>query len=322
MRPAFIRSLIELAENDDRINLLVGDLGFGLVEPYVQHFPDRFLNVGVAEQNLIGVAAGMAMCGKIVFVYSIANFPTLRCLEQIRNDVCHHNADVKIVSVGCGLNYGALGVTHHATEDVAVMRALPNMTVVAPGDPIEAGLATRALAEQPGPVYLRLGKAGEPPVHKPDTVNFHLGKAITVREGNDLTIIATGTMLHSALQAADRLFRDGINARVVSMHTVKPLDGDVVLTAARETRMIFTLEEHSILGGLGSAVAELLAESAKLEVAFKRIGIPNEFGHEVGNQDYLKKLYSLDVEGIARTVIAFLDTTRPQQTRAACSSSL
>jgi transketolase len=322
MRPAFIRSLIELAENDDRINLLVGDLGFGLVEPYVQRFHDRFLNVGVAEQNLIGIAAGMAMCGKIVFVYSIANFPTLRCLEQIRNDVCHHNADVKIVSVGCGLNYGALGVTHHATEDVAVMRALPNMTVVAPGDPIEAAHATRALAEQTGPAYLRLGKAGEPLVHKSDAVNFHLGKAITAREGNDLTIIATGTMLYSALQTADRLYRDGTNARVLSMHTVKPLDEEAVLTAARETRVIFTLEEHSIVGGLGSAVAELLAESAESQVAFKRIGIPNDFGHEVGNQDYLKSLYSLNVEGIGKTVAAFLDAARPQQARAVCSPSL
>lgn len=313
MRPAFIRTLVDLARSDDRINLLVGDLGFGLVEAYVQEFPNRFLNVGVAEQNLAGIAAGMAMCGKIAFTYSIANFPTLRCVEQIRNDICHHNADVKIVSVGCGLNYGALGVTHHATEDVAVMRALPGITVVAPGDPVEAELATRALAEQTGPAYLRLGKAGEPLVHKSDGTRLRLGTAITVRQGDDLTLIATGTMLYSAVQAADRLSREGIHARVLSMHTIKPLDDEAVLVAAKETRAILTLEEHSILGGLGSAVAELLAESCESQVAFKRLGIPNAFAREVGNQDYLKGLYSLDVDGILKAAAALLDTVRARQ---------
>src|SRR5208283_2815322 len=173
---------MSLAEEDSRICLVVGDLGFGVVEPFAERFPTRFLNVGVAEQNMTGVAAGMAMCGKIVFTYSIANFPTLRCVEQIRNDICHHDANVKIVSGGCGLNYGALGVTHHATEDVAVMRALPEITIVAPGDPVEARHATRALAEQPGPAYLRLGKAHEPEVHMSDDVGFKLGRAIMVRD--------------------------------------------------------------------------------------------------------------------------------------------
>jgi len=313
MRPAFIRTLIELARSDDRIHLLVGDLGFGLIEPYAQEFPNRFLNVGVAEQNLAGIAAGMAMCGKIVFTYSIANFPTLRCVEQIRNDICHHNADVKIVSAGCGLNYGALGVTHHATEDVAIMRALPGMTVVAPGDPVEAEFATCALAQQTGPAYLRLGKAGEPLVHKRGSGNFRLGKAIKVRDGDDLTLIATGTMLYSAVQAADRLCRDGIHARVLSMHTIKPLDDEAVLAAAKETRCILALEEHSVLGGLGSAVAELLAESCESQVAFKRLGIPNAFSRRVGNQEYLKSLYSLDVNGILKTVAALLDAVRVRQ---------
>jgi transketolase len=313
MRPAFIRTLVELAQKDDRINLLVGDLGFGLVEPFVQQFPNQFTNVGVAEQNLTGIAAGMAMCGKIVFAYSIANFPTLRCLEHIRNDVCNHNADVKIVSVGGGLNYGALGVTHHTTEDVAVMRALPGMTVVAPGDPVETAFATHALAEHTGPAYMRLGKAGEPLVHDPDHVSFRLGKAITVRKGDDLTLIATGTMLYSAVKVADRLSQEGINARVLSMHTIKPLDDEAVLAAAKETRAILTLEEHSILGGLGSAVAELLAESCESRVAFKRLGIPNAFIREVGNQDYLKDFYSLNVEGILKAAVVVMDTVRARQ---------
>src|ERR1700679_3509777 len=174
MRGAFFRTLMEVAEHDNRVFLLVGDLGFGVVEPFVKKFPDRFLNVGVAEQNMTGIAAGLALSGKIVFTYSIANFPILRCLEQIRNDVCYHNANVKIVSIGGGYSYGSLGMTHHATEDIAILRALPGMVVVAPGDPIETEAATRAVTEHDGPCYLRLGRAGEPNIHSAG-IKFHLG---------------------------------------------------------------------------------------------------------------------------------------------------
>ena len=178
MRTAFIQTLFELAEKDERINLIVGDLGYSVVEQFAERFPERYLNVGVAEQNMTGVAAGMALCGKVVFTYSIANFPTLRCLEQIRNDVCYHNVSVKIVSVGGGLAYGSLGMSHHGSEDIAILRSLPNMVVVAPGDPIEARLATEAIASHSGPCYLRLGKAGELSVHRPG-VEFRLGKCDT-----------------------------------------------------------------------------------------------------------------------------------------------
>lgn len=297
MRTAFISTLAELAESDERINLVVGDLGYKVVEPFRERFPQRFVNAGVAEQDMTGIAAGMALCGKIVFTYSIANFPTLRCLEQIRNDVCHHHADVKIVSVGGGLGYGALGMTHHATEDIAVMRALPSMTVVAPGDPIEAELATRAMVEESGPAYLRLGKAGEPRVHG-SQVSFHLGQAIRVCEGADITLIATGVMLWNTVQAAQRLAREGIQARVLSMHTLKPLDEAAVLAAARETAAIATIEEHSVIGGLGSAVAEVLAESSELRVPFKRLGIPSTASILIGSQEYLRNAYSLSVDGI------------------------
>src|SRR5437667_1620165 len=177
MRSAFFDTLVRLAEDDERITLVVGDLGFGVIEPFARRFPDRFLNAGVAEQNLTGIAAGMALSGKIVFTYSIANFPTLRCLEQIRNDVCYHEANVKIVAVGGGFAYGALGMTHHATEDLAIMRTLPGMVVVAPGDPVEAELATRAVVRDSRPCYLSLGRAGEPTVH-PRGVSFQLGRAI------------------------------------------------------------------------------------------------------------------------------------------------
>src|SRR5438876_9433678 len=188
MRAAFIRTLSELAEHDLRIKLIVGELGFGVVESFAERFPKQFLNAGVAEQNMTGIAAGMALSGKVVFTYSIANFPTLRCLEQVRNDVCYHNANVKIVAVGGGFAYGSLGATHHATEDLAIMRALPEMTVVAPGDPVEAEAATDAIAAHAGPCYLRLGRAGESRVHRAST-DGQLGKAIEVRSGNDLALI-------------------------------------------------------------------------------------------------------------------------------------
>lgn len=305
MRSAFIKALLELAEADERVNLVVGDLGFGVVEPFVQKFPSRFLNPGVAEQNMTSIAAGMALCGKIVFTYSIANFPTLRCFEQIRNDVCYHGANVKIVSVGGGLGYGALGFSHHATEDIAVMRALPGMTVVCPGDPIEAGLATLAIAEVRGPCYLRLGKTGEPRVHD-SGVSFALGKAIQITEGSDVTLVATGTMLEATVRAAERLEREGVHARVLSMHTIKPLDAEAVLSASRETAAIVTVEEHSAVGGLGSAVAEVLAESAGHHVPFRRLGLPSEFSPRAGSQDYLKKSYSLTVDGIVNSVMNLL----------------
>ncbi len=257
---------------------------------------------------MTAIAAGLAMCGKVVFTYSIANFPTLRCLEQVRNDVCYHNADVKIVSVGGGLGYGALGISHHATEDIAVMRALPRMTVVAPGDPLEAEFATRALVDRPGPAYLRLGTRGEPQVHEPG-LSFRLGEAIRVRDGGTITLITTGTMLYNTVLAAERLGQQGIQARVLSMHTVKPLDRAAVLAAARETDAIFTIEEHSILGGLGSAVAESLAESG-LHAWFKRLGIPPAFTDLVGNQEYLKDAYSLSADGLVNQITTCLDVWR------------
>lgn len=306
MRTAFIETLFELARADQRIVLITGDLGFGVVTRFMQELPQQFVNAGVAEQNMTGMAAGMALSGKIVFTYSIANFPVFRCLEQIRNDVCYHNANVKIVAVGGGMAYGSLGISHHATEDIAVTRALPNMTVVAPNDPIEAGLATRALVEQDGPCYLRLGRVGEVIIHK-DDIDFQLGKAIQVREGRDLTLIATGGLLHNALRVADVLSQRGVKARVLSMHTIKPLDSAAVLAAARETVAIFTLEEHSVVGGLGSAVAELLMEASTHAIRFKRIGLLNVFSSTVGDQDYLRSVYGLDVAGIVQSVETTLD---------------
>lgn len=301
MRTAFIDTLCELAEQDERIWLLTGDLGYSVLERFASRFPSRFVNVGVAEQDMTGVAAGLALCDKIVFTYSIANFPTLRCLEQIRNDVCYHNANVKIVAVGGGFAYGAQGMTHHATEDLAIMRALPNMTVVAPADPVETRLATRAIVGWPGPCYLRLGKAGEPVVHQ-TLPAFSIGKAITVRKGKDVTLITTGGILFNAVEAAERLAQEGIQARVLSMHSLKPLDSAAVLAAARQTKAIITVEEHSIIGGLGSAVAETLAELGDSHITFRRIAIKDEFCQQVGSQEYLRGICGLSVDGIVEVI--------------------
>lgn len=296
MRTAFFKALVDIAKEDERIFLIVGDLGFKVVDEFVQRFPQRYLNPGVAEQNMTGVATGLALCGKVVFTYSIANFPTLRCLEQIRNDVCYHKANVKIVAVGGGFVYGALGMTHFATEDLAIMRALPEMTVIAPGDPAEAEAATKAITELDGPCYLRLGRAGESLVHSGE-IDFKIGKAITVREGNDITLISTGSMLENAVQLAERLYQQGVEGRVLSMHTLKPFDEEAVINAASETRAVFTLEEHSIIGGLGGAAAEVLAESG-ITTTFKRFGLPSTFSSKVGDQDYIRKYFKISVDAL------------------------
>jgi len=300
MRTAFIETLCELAEQDERIWLLTGDLGYSVLERFASRFPRRFVNMGVAEQNMTGVAAGLALSGKVVFTYSIANFPTLRCLEQIRNDVCYHNLNVKIVAVGGGFAYGTQGMTHHATEDLAIMRALPNMVVVAPGDPVETRLATRAIVNYPGPCYLRLGKAGEPVVHQTPPA-FTIGKAITVREGNSVTLISTGGMLDNVIQAAELLEQQRIQARVLSMHTLKPLDSEAVLAAARETGSIVTVEEHSVVGGLGSAVSETLSKVMSKGIHFRSLGMSDRFA-DIGSQECSRRSYRLTPQGISSAV--------------------
>jgi len=299
VRTSFLKTLTELAASDPLVTLIVGDLGFSVIEEFAQTFPNQFVNAGVAEQNMTGLAAGMALSGRVVFTYSIGNFPVLRCLEQIRNDVCYHQANVKIVCVGGGLSYGNLGFSHHATEDLAIMRALPGMVVLAPGDPVEAECATRALASYEGPAYLRLGRAGEPAVHT-DRPDFRLGRAIVVRSGTEITLISTGAMLPSTCLLADRLTERGLSVRVLSMHTLQPLDQAAVVRAATETRLVVTLEEHSIKGGLGGAVAEVMAELPKSSAVLKRLGLRRDFSPEVGDQRHLQHIHGIDVDGLER----------------------
>lgn len=296
MRDAFIRRLTEMAGSDPRIMLLTADLGFGVLDGFAREFPRQFVNVGVAEQNMTGIATGLALEGHIVFTYSIANFPILRCLEQVRNDACYHEANVNIVAIGGGFGYGALGFSHHATEDLAIMRALPGMTVVAPADGWEAEEATSALAAAPGTCYLRLDRSSaQLDVHSD---RFELGTARVVRDGRDLTFISTGGILPVVLSAASTLAEQRISCRVLSMHTVKPLDRASIVRAARETGGIVTVEEHGLDGGLGSAIAEACLDFGVAPRAFRRVGLPSALVTEVGSQDYLRARYGLDHEGL------------------------
>ncbi|QDU99040.1 transketolase family protein [Lignipirellula cremea] len=301
MRDQFIERLSEMAESDPRVMLVTGDLGFGVLNDYRRRFPSQFINAGVAEQNMTGMATGLAMEGFIVYTYSIANFTFMRCLEQIRNDAAYHEANVNVVSIGGGFSYGALGMSHHATEDLAIMRALPGLTVVSPCDNWETMEAAQALAATPGPSYLRLDKSTAGETNYPGEV-FELGKARRLREGTDLTIAACGGIVDEVLQAADQLREQGIRCRVLSVHTIKPLDTAALVSAAQETGGLLTVEEHNIVGGLGSAIAETLLDSGVFVNRFRRIGLADRYSSIVGSQGYLRSKYEMDRHAIIAAV--------------------
>lgn len=303
MRDTVIKTLIELGKEDKSIELITGDLGFGVLKSFWETLPDQFINAGIAEQNMTGVAAGLALEGKKVFTYSIGNFPTLRCLEQIRNDCAYHNANVNIICVGGGYVYGSLGMSHHATEDIAILRALPDVTVICPGDPNEASLAVKKIANTNGTCYLRLGRGGEKTVN--NIKEFEIGKAYKLRDANELpkkaAIFSTGAILEETSLACDMLEKAGVGVEQYSFPTVKPIDKEVIKDCANRFDNIFTVEEHNIVGGFGSAVAEVMAEldhKAKLH----RIGINDFYCIEVGSQSYLRKQVGINADGIAEKV--------------------
>lgn len=301
MRYAFVKELVKQAKKNKNIILLTADIGFSVFEEFAKKFPNQFINVGVAESNMTGLATGLALSGKIVFIYSIAPFVTLRIVEQIRNDICLHNAHVVIIGSGSGLSYSNAGPSHHAIEDLAIIRSLPNITILSPADPIEARWATQTAIKLLKPVYIRMGKRGEPILHN-NKQKLKLGKGTVLLTGKDYAIFATGNIVANALEASLKLKKLKLEGTVISMHTIKPIDKNLILKYAQEYRYIFTIEEHTIIGGLGSAVAEILAESNKLKARLKRIGINDTFTHKAGSHAYVRGLHNLTPEKIAQTI--------------------
>lgn len=299
MRNTFVNTLVELAKKDRDIELVTGDLGFGVLKPFWEQLPDQFVNAGIAEQNMTTVAAGMALEGKTVFTYSIGNFPTLRCLEQIRNDCAYHGANVKIVCVGGGFVYGALGMSHQATEDIAVMRALPGVAVLCPGDLVEAAEATKAIAAYPGTCYMRLGRGGERRIH--DRIDhFEIGKALPIHGGERVAIFSTGAIFDEVSDAEAILAQHGIHPAVWTFPTVKPIDRETIAVAAGGFDLIVTVEEHNTVGGFGGAVAEVLAELPSPRARLLRIGLHDVYSKLVGSQEYLRSRYGLDAAASPR----------------------
>lgn len=302
MRQLCLDMVYEFAQKDRRIFFIGSDLGVGTLQKFKEEMPERFLMEGVNEANIIGMAAGLGLEGKIVYVNTIATFLSRRCFEQIVLDVCLHNVNVRLIANGGGLVYAPLGPTHLAIDDIGILRTIPNMTIVAPADESEMARLMPLTVDYPGPIYIRLGKGNEP-ILTPDNVPFQIGKAIAMREGNDALIITTGVTIKAALDAAEILNKQGLKAAVLHVHTIKPLDTDTIMKYAAVVPVIVTVEEHTLMGGLGSAVAELVAE-ANFNPAkrFKRIGIPDVFPEQYGSQESLMALYDITAENVAGVV--------------------
>lgn len=301
MRDTFVKTLIELAKQDKNIELITGDLGFGVLKPFWEQCPDQFTNAGIAEQNMTSVAAGMALEGKNVFTYSIGNFPTIRCLEQIRNDCAYHQANVTVVCIGGGFVYGSLGMSHQATEDLAVFRALPDVIVMAPADTTEAEECTKALAKYQGTAYLRLGRGGEKRIHE-KIDNFQIGKAIKVHNGAGIAILSTGAIFEEVSAAYDELKAKGNNPAVYTFPTVKPIDRETIEKISGAFDLVVSVEEHNIVGGFGGAVAEVMAEMREKKAHLLRIGLNDEYSVRVGNQKYLRQQYGMDSKAIVEKI--------------------
>ncbi len=295
MRTAYLETLYELADKDKRVYALISDNGAIVYDQYRRDLPLQYLNLGISEANMLGMAAGMASCGKIPFAYTIGAFLAYRAYEFIRNDICLQKQNVKIVGTGAGEVYSALGPTHHSTEDLGGLRSLPGLTILCPASPLEVKKATVAAYKHIGPMYLRLGTNKETEIYSRD-YEFEIGKGIVLREGNDITLIGTGSILKDILDVAELLSKDGIRASVINMHTLKPIDEGIILQAIEETGKIVTIEDHNIIGGLGSAVAEVIAESGK-GVSFKRLGL-KDFSKGYGIYKQVKETNGIGIEQI------------------------
>jgi len=301
MRNAFAASITDLAAKDERIVLLSGDIGNRLFDKYRAQFPTRFYNCGVAEQNMTGMAAGLALSGLRPFTYTITPFATTRVIEQIRVDICYHDVPVVIVGTGSGLSYASLGPTHHSCEDVGILRCFPNLTILCPADAMEVGPAIEAALSCPGPVYIRLGKKGEPTIHE-QPPRFEVGRGLMMWEGSDVCLLGMGTMTAVALEAGKLLECQGISARVVSMQTVKPLDEALLAESFDRFAVVAVVEEHSVIGGLGSAVAEWLGRSGPRRGVLEAIGTPDAFISEAGSQQWMRERCGLTAAAIAERI--------------------
>lgn len=298
-REAYGKALVKLSNLNDKVVVLDADLSKSTkTADFKAVAPERFINIGIAEGNMMGVAAGLATCGKIPFASSFAMFATGRAFEQIRNSICYPKLNVKVCATHAGLTVGEDGATHQSVEDIALMRAIPNMTIINPADAVETEAAILAVAKYEGPCYVRLGRLPVEIINDEDNYKFEIGKGVTLLEGSDVTIIATGMMVQLALKAKEDLSKEGIDAKIVNIHTIKPIDSELLINVAKETGAIVTVEEHSVIGGLGSAVSEVVSE--EFPVPIIKVGIKDTFG-ESGKPDQLLNKYGLTVESIVNS---------------------
>lgn len=302
MRKAMARTLIELASKNKDLYVITADVGFKVFKEFREKFPSQFINVGIAEANMIGMAAGLSLCNKDVYVYSVATFATMRCFEQIRIDICYQNLPVKIIGGGAGLVYGTAGATHQAIEDISLMNSLPNMTVIAPGDPVEVEHTIKESVNLKGPCYIRLAKNHEKIVHE-SNVNFKVGKAIEVYKGKTIVIATTGNMLNTAIDVRNILLEQNIKCGVVSFHTIKPIDSDFLKKLSEDYETIITIEEHILKCGLGSVIANEIIDN-NLSITLKKFGILDEYSPFSGEQNYLREYYGLLPNQIANYIKA------------------
>ena len=304
MRTAYLETLYELASKDKNVYAVISDNGAIVYDKYRQDLPEQFINAGISEANMVAMAAGMAERGKIPFAYTIGAFLAYRAFEFILNDVCMMNKNVKLVGIGEGCSYSLLGASHHTIFDFAALRPLPNLTVLSPASPMEVKKCVKAAYEINGPVYIRLGTNREPEVYESD-YDFKIGKGVELKSGRDVTLISTGSIVYDALCAARQLEEKGISTRVVNIHTIKPIDDKIIIKACSETKAIITVEEHSVVGGLGSAVAEIIVENS-LSVKFGRVGL-SDFVHGYGKHDELKSANGIGIKDIEDAVTGLIE---------------
>lgn len=320
MRNAFAKELNELAKENEAIVFLSGDIGNRIFDHFKELFPNRFFNCGIAEANMMGMAAGMALCGIKPVVYTITPFVTTRCLEQIKIDICYQNLPVIIIGVGSGLCYSVGGATHCSPEDIGLLRLFPNMTILCPGDAQEVKAAIRSALNCESPVYIRLGKKGEPIIH-PNVPDFTIGKGIIVKEGNDICILSTGNMLPVAKEIGEYLETKEITTKVISFHTIKPLDEELLQSVFSKFKVIVTLEEHSVIGGLGGGIAEWLADNHNQKGKLVRIGIPDKFMTVTGNQEYARQHFGLTPDLIIKKILKIYEDTKLEHENKSCNFS-